>query len=399
MRHVFLRLHLIFVLIFVSSSVLAATVSREVLVRDYRTGTNSSMLVTGLLYDSTAGTWIGTRGGIEGLPTPPYRYDGLPIINRVPLSPVVARLGWPARMAGRLDMIYDSGKTIQFCSGMFVGDKYFLSAAHCVLAPNGWLDHQYCIRPGRNLAEDAIGNCYAVSKAYARKSAFQGLDDREDDDEWVVLELDSSIGIELGWARIIPVSASVHGRNTHQLGYPFENKRGEPADTTSKTDTLCHSWAPLRMDESLGRYMNWAPDVGSWSGESGSPSFYCKKPDCTSRDVNIIGVRWTNLGISSIDSVNSGILAALLKGVKIPSSIHFRQESAGFALSASGGVLYGRADVAGQWQVMSLDGRSISSPGFGQTFSVDLANVPNGVALVVFRAPGQPPVTRRWVGR
>ncbi len=95
----------------------------------------------------------------------------------------------------------------------------------------------------------------------------------------------------------------------------------------------------------------------------------------------------------------SGVIAAILKDVKIPSSVHSRPEPVGFALSASAGVLHGRADVAGQWQVMSLDGRSISSPGFGQTFSVDLANVPNGVALIVFRAPGQMPVSRRWIGR
>lgn len=203
----FPRIVCLFVLLVVWPSLLfAATVSREVVVRDYRAGTNSSMVVTGTLYDSSAGTWVGTRGRIEGLPTPPYRYDGLPIINRVPLSPVVAKLGWPARMAGRLDMIYDSGETIQFCSGMLVGPNHFLTAAHCIMTPTAWLDNQFCIRPGRNLAIDAMGSCCTVRRAYVRKSAFQLMDDREDDDEWALLELDSSIGIELGWARVVPIS-------------------------------------------------------------------------------------------------------------------------------------------------------------------------------------------------
>jgi hypothetical protein len=95
----------------------------------------------------------------------------------------------------------------------------------------------------------------------------------------------------------------------------------------------------------------------------------------------------------------SGVVAAILKDVKIPSSIHSRPEPVGFALSASAGILHGRADVAGQWQTLSLDGRSILSPSFGPTYSVDLANVPNGVALIIFRAPSQAPVSRRWIGR
>jgi len=301
-------------------------------------------------------------------------------------------------MAGRLDMIYDSGKTIQRCSGFLVGPRQILSAAHCVMTPTSWLESEFCFRPGRNLAADAMGDCYKVNRAYVRKSAFRDRNERDDDDEWVLLELDSSIGSELGWARIIPIRSSFSGSNTHQLGYPFYTENSNEQDTTSKTDTLCHSWVPMRKDHDLSDVMSWSPDVPGWPGESGSPSFFCKNSNCTSGDVNVVGVRWTS-AISSIDSVNSGIIAALLKDVKIPSSVHSRPEPVGFALSASAGVLHGRASVAGQWQALSLDGRSISSPSFGQSFSFDLANVPNGVALIVFRAPGQAPVSRRWIGR
>jgi hypothetical protein len=143
----------------------------------------------------------------------------------------------------------------------------------------------------------------------------------------------------------------------------------------------------------------WQPLVTSWRGESGAGFLDCPDQTCKSGRLVARGTGWTDYSISAIDSIASGVISTLLKDVKIPSSVHSRAEPAGFALSASGGVLQGRADVAGQWQVLSLDGRSISSPGFGRVFSAKLENVPNGVALIVFRAPGQAPVTRRWVGR
>ena len=143
----------------------------------------------------------------------------------------------------------------------------------------------------------------------------------------------------------------------------------------------------------------WQPLVVSWFGESGAGFLDCPDEKCASGRISVRGTRWTSEVISAIDSIASGVISTLLKDVKIPSSIHSRPESMGFALSASGGALHGRADVAGQWQILSLDGRLISSPGAGQTFLIPLENAPNGVALIVFRAPGQAPVTRRWVGR
>ena len=70
-----------------------------------------------------------------------------------------------------------------------------------------------------------------------------------------------------------------------------------------------------------------------------------------------------------------------------------------FALRMENGSLRASSGRAGHWQILSLDGRAIGAPSFGYNLSVPLAGLPRGVALVVFRAPGQAPVSRRWVGR
>ena len=103
--------------------------------------------------------------------------------------------------------------------------------------------------------------------------------------------------------------------------------------------------------------------------------------------------------ISAIDSTMSGVIATILKDVKIPSSVEPRNLASSFELRVEGCILQAEALHEGEWQILSLDGRVLLSPSYGRNLSVPLNRLPRGVALVVFRAPGQAPVTRRWVGR
>ena len=103
--------------------------------------------------------------------------------------------------------------------------------------------------------------------------------------------------------------------------------------------------------------------------------------------------------ISAIDSTMSGVIATILKDVKIPSSVEPRNLASSFKLRAEDGTLQAEALHEGEWQVLSLDGRTVVPSSFGRNLSVPLDHLPRGVALVVYRAPGQAPVTRRWVGR
>jgi len=387
------------------SGVLARTQSFTVVVRDHLLETSSEVVLTAKLWDSSAGAWTGTRPSLDGLPTPdPWVENGV-IKYRKPLSPIVATVGWPGRIAARLDAFGH-----QRCSASLIGPKFALTAAHCIHGETldlpidqGWVSDSMFLRPGYNLGQSISGfDQVRVVKSWMARTKFENVPRYAGDDEWAILELEKDVGTELGWARVTPINYAKPYQWIHMLGYPFippDCPAGNICDTKTKTDTLCHTWVDMYFQPSYGTAQAWQFTAEGWGGESGSGAFHCPDDSCRSGKIDVIGARWTATNIGAFDSLMSGVVAAILKDVKIPSSIHSRPEPVGFALSASAGILHGRADVAGQWQTLSLDGRSISSPSFGPTCSVDLANVPNGVALIIFRAPGQAPIIRRWVAR
>ncbi|MEK7392494.1 MAG: hypothetical protein AAB214_07985 [Fibrobacterota bacterium] len=369
--------------------------------------------MTGKLWDSTAGSWIGTRpqSGIQGLPAeyPVENPDGSKTY-RHPLSPTDAVIGWPGRIAARLDRLQVDDSLYQDCSASLVGPKFAMTAAHCLVYPScgptiqeGWVTDSLYLRPGFNLGKSAPGyDRVRVVKSMLMRTKFPGVAEYAGDDEWALLELEKDVGTELGWARVIPINYAWSIQWLHMMGYPQDPPAcpvGSICDMATKTDTLCHSWVDTYFNPLDGTKMVWNQQGGGWGGESGAGVFRCSNSTCSQGDINLVGVRWTVSAISSMDSTMTGIIATLLKDVKVPTATTMDREPGGFELRMISNALVGNAPRDGEWQILSLDGRAIGAPSFGRNLSVPADRLPRGVALVVFRAPGQAPVTRRWVGR
>jgi hypothetical protein len=396
-----------------------------VVVRDHLKQTSTQIQVKGTLFDSTAGSWVGTRSGIDGLPTPQVIYDPPTLRNRRVLQTTDTPPGWPGRIAFRLDQQWYDTTFSHRCSGILVGPKYALTAAHCVNSrasesiQDGWLYDSMFVRPGYDRGHDLPSSSVQggriapvrVVRSWVPRTVFKYADEYgfiyAGDDDWAIMELDRDVGTELGWAAVGPMKPGieVNGKKFHILSYPWRPQcsDGEFCDTVPRSDSLSHSYGTVTYslwDPSGTNFKEvWCPLVLSWFGESGSGFLDCPDNNCKSGKMTVRGTRWRENTISSVDSTMSGVIAEILKDVKIPSSVEPRNLAPSFELRAAGGFLQAEAIRDGEWQILSLDGRAIGAPTFGRNLSVPLDRLPRGVALVVFREPGQVPVTRRWVGR
>lgn len=387
-------------------------ISLPVVIRDHLLRTTSDVVVTGRLFDSTDGSWVGTRPGIEGLPTRDQS-DCKPVPGRCVLQTSDAFPGWPGRIAVRLDRIVDGG-LVQKCTGTLVGPSFVLTASHCihsdyVSGDSGWISDLFYVRPGfdrgRDLPISATDSRplppVRVLKSWIPKSSLPEFRNSDSgyhgDDDWAVLELERDVGTELGWAQVAPLVPSRSGKKCHVLSYPavplwFD--RNSPGDTATRRDSLSHSWASVNRREGLR--MGWSYPVEAWRGESGSGLLDCPDSACMLGKIAVRGTRWFPDLFSSLDSVMSGIVSAILKDVQVPVSIAPPKEHRPIRLAVDGPFLRGTSDRDGEWRVLNLDGRAIDRSIQGRSFAIERGRLPSGGVLVVFREPGAAPVVQRW---
>lgn len=387
------------------SGVMARTQPFSVVVRDHLLETSTEVVLTAKLWDSSAGAWTGTRPGLDGLPTPePWVENGV-IKYRKPLSPIVATVGWPGRITARLDAFGH-----QRCSASLIGPKFALTAAHCIHGETldlpidqGWVSDSMFLRPGYNLGQSISGfDQVRVVKSWMARTKFENVPRYAGDDEWAILELEKDVGTELGWARVTPINYAKPYQWIHMMGYPFippDCPVGNICDTKTKTDTLCHSWGDLVFQPSTGTAMAWAPLADGWGGESGSGAFHCPDDSCHTGKIDVVGIRWTANAIGAFDSLMSGVVAAILKDVKVPPASVGNPTRSVFSLFASGSTLHGTADREGEWKVLSLDGRLLVPAAVGRSYEFDFSSYQSGILFVVFQARGEAPISHRWVVR
>ena len=142
--------------------------------------------------------------------------------------------------------------------------------------------------------------------------------------------------------------------------------------------------------------MGWSYPVEAWRGESGSGLLDCPDSVCMLGKIAVRGTRWFPNHFSSLDSVMSGIVSAILKDVQVPVSIVPPKEHRPIRLAVDGPFLRGTSDRDGEWRVLNLDGRAIDRSIQGRSFAIERGRLPSGVVLVVFRERGAAPVVQRW---
>ncbi len=175
---------------------------------------------------------------------------------------------FPVRAAVKL-YSYENGEQKESCTGMMIGRKYVLSAAHVILNVSlNKIPHQFhdsiLVAPAfdNNMINKTFGTSMS-SKLYVpdryHKETYRA-------DDIGIIELDKEIGYKTGWIGLAFSSDLDYYQDKvfHQLGYP----RASPYNG----DTLYYSYGTLDIIDNnfvgLGYYGRAVP------GQSGSSLFY-----------------------------------------------------------------------------------------------------------------------------
>ena len=152
-------------------------------------------------------------------------------------------------------------------SGILVGPNIALTCCHCVMKP-GELADSITVIPGKNGESEPFGRVNVTR--IVRHSNLEL--DKEVNQDWAVLTLDSDIGYQTGWFSLIPPmeqqQGNYEGLHVWNIGYP------EPGNTQFPS----HGDDRLMLEGEGEILEEWGDNVvsGDWdstNGNSGGPVF------------------------------------------------------------------------------------------------------------------------------